>query len=108
MNILLYIHSLTGGGAERVTVSLARDLVDQGHDVGVVTMHSEERAFADLAAKHSNWDLVIIGIDPASDAISGGGASVQRLAEEMGVAQRVYLQGRLAVGSRMIAYLPNE
>lgn len=53
MNILLYIHSLTGGGAERVTVSLARDLVDQGHDVGVVTMHPEERAFADLAAKHS-------------------------------------------------------
>ena len=53
------------------------------------------RAFSGLASDHPNWDLVIIGVDPASDAISGGGASVQRLAEEMGVAQRVYLPGRL-------------
>ena len=53
------------------------------------------RAFSGLTVVHPNWDLVIIGIDPASDAISGGGASVQRLAEEVGVAQRVYLPGRL-------------
>lgn len=53
------------------------------------------RAFSGLATDHPNWDLVIIGIDPASDATSGGGASVQRLAEELGVAQRVYLPGRV-------------
>lgn len=53
------------------------------------------RAFSGLASDHPNWALVIIGLDPASDAISGGGASVQWLAEEVGVAQSVYLPGRL-------------
>lgn len=38
MKIFFYIHSLTDGGAERVTASLARHLVDQGHELGVITM----------------------------------------------------------------------
>ena len=53
------------------------------------------RAFAGLAAHWPEWDLVILGVDPASEAVSGGGASVQRLAEGLGVAQRLYLPGRV-------------
>lgn len=53
------------------------------------------RAFSGLTAVHPRWDLVIIGIDPSSDATRGGGASVRRLAKEVGLAQRVYLPGRV-------------
>ena len=53
------------------------------------------RAFAGLAADWPEWDLVILGVDPTSEAVCGGGASVQRLAEEVGVAQRLYLPGRV-------------
>ena len=53
------------------------------------------RAFSGLTTVHPRWDLVIIGIDPSSDATRGGGASVRRLAKEVGLAQRVYLPGRV-------------
>ena len=53
------------------------------------------QAFAGLAADWPVWDLVILGIDPASEAVCGGGASVHRLAEAVGVAQRLYLPGRV-------------
>lgn len=53
------------------------------------------RAFARLAADWPAWDLVILGVDPASDAGCGGGASVQQLAEDVGVGQRLHLPGRV-------------
>ena len=53
------------------------------------------RAFTGLAADSSEWDLVILGVDPASESVSGGGAPVQRLTEELGVAQRVHMPGRV-------------
>lgn len=52
-------------------------------------------AFAGLAADSPQWDLVILGADPESEAVGGGGASVQRLAEELGVDQRLHLPGRV-------------
>ena len=36
MKIAIYIHCLIGGGAERVTVNLATELVERGHDITIV------------------------------------------------------------------------
>lgn len=53
------------------------------------------RAFARLAGDWPDWDLVIIGVDPASSSVSGNGSSLRRLAEEQGIALRVHLPGRV-------------
>ncbi|SER75310.1 Glycosyltransferase involved in cell wall bisynthesis [Vreelandella subterranea] len=45
MNVLFFIGSLTGGGAERVTVGLANYLVRNGHRASLVTMHDSDRDF---------------------------------------------------------------
>ena len=45
MNIAIFIGSLVNGGAERVSVSLSRDLVDQGHETTLITMHDRDRDF---------------------------------------------------------------
>ena len=61
MKIFFYIHSLTGGGAERVTASLARHLADQGHEVGVITMTPEERDFYPLDPRVRRITLALAG-----------------------------------------------
>lgn len=48
LKILFYIHSLNGGGAERVTTSLSCRLADLGHEVGLITMTSAEGDFYPL------------------------------------------------------------
>ena len=45
MKITLFIGSLYGGGAERVTCNLASYLVMQGHDVEILTMSETENAY---------------------------------------------------------------
>jgi len=45
MRLLLVISSLSGGGAERVLVLLARGLAGRGHHVTVVTIYGEELDF---------------------------------------------------------------
>lgn len=45
MKITLFIGSLYGGGAERVTCNLASYLVRQGHDVEILTMSETENAY---------------------------------------------------------------
>jgi glycosyltransferase involved in cell wall biosynthesis len=48
MKVLFFISSLTGGGAERVTVGLASYMADKKHSVSLVTMHGVERDFFSL------------------------------------------------------------
>ena len=48
IKILIFIGSLTVGGAERVVVALSRYLVNQGYSVTVVTMNGMERDFYTL------------------------------------------------------------
>jgi glycosyltransferase involved in cell wall biosynthesis len=38
---------------------------------------------------------VILGVNPESEALSGGGSSLRQLAEELGIAQRLHLPGRV-------------
>ena len=45
MNITLFISSLYGGGAERVTCNLASYLADQGHIVEILTMAETEQSY---------------------------------------------------------------
>lgn len=45
MKITLFIGSLYGGGAERVTCNLASYLVQQGHQVEILTMSETEKAY---------------------------------------------------------------
>ena len=53
------------------------------------------QAFAGLTVERAEWDLVILGIDPNSSKTYGGGASIKVLADELGIADRVYLLGRV-------------
>ena len=45
LNITLFIGSLTGGGAERVTCNLANYLVNRGHHVEILTMSDVEDTY---------------------------------------------------------------
>ena len=51
-------------------------------------------AFSGLASDWPEWDLVILGVDPESEAICGGGASVKRVVNEYNISDRVFLPGR--------------
>ncbi len=59
--ILIFINSLTSGGAERVTVSLAHYLVRQGYAVTLVTMHGTERDFFELNEQVKRISLELAG-----------------------------------------------
>jgi glycosyltransferase involved in cell wall biosynthesis len=48
LNILIFIHSLSSGGAERVTVNLANHWADKGWQVTIVTLASESLDFYQL------------------------------------------------------------
>ncbi len=48
MHILVFIHSLSAGGAERVTATLANYWADHGHHVILVTMTSQNDDFYEL------------------------------------------------------------
>jgi glycosyltransferase involved in cell wall biosynthesis len=61
MNVFFYIHSLTGGGAERVTATIARHLADQGHEVGVITMTAQEQDFYPLDPRVRRVTLDLAG-----------------------------------------------
>lgn len=52
-------------------------------------------AFSQLAEGWPEWDLVILGIDSATDKMHGGGGSVKRFARELRLVQRVHLPGRV-------------
>lgn len=52
-------------------------------------------AFAKVSSGYLDWDLVILGIDSTSYSPRGGGASVQRQGEALGIEDRLILPGRV-------------
>ena len=61
MNIAILIGSLCSGGAERVSVSLSRYLVDQGHRTTLITMHGSDRDFYVLDSRVTRVCLNLAG-----------------------------------------------
>ena len=45
MKLTLFINSLYGGGAERVTCNLASYLAKKGHEVEILTMSATEKSY---------------------------------------------------------------
>ena len=52
-------------------------------------------AFSKLSSVYPDWDLVILGIDPDAYDTIGGGASVKKLAERLGIANRLFIPGKV-------------
>ncbi len=61
IRVLIFVNSMTGGGAERVVASLARYLVDHGHAVTIATMHGTERDFFVLDPRINRLCLELAG-----------------------------------------------
>ena len=72
----MFIGSLTGGGAERVTVALSRYLIDRGYEVSLVTMHSSER---DFYAVDQRLRRVSLGLTGTRRGIGKVFANLERL-----------------------------
>lgn len=53
------------------------------------------QAFSKISKNHLDWDLVIIGIDPMIDKKNNINESIQYLAENLNVSDRVYLPGQV-------------
>ena len=66
MRIALFIPTLTGGGAERVTLNLAEGLVELGHAVDLVLV-SKTGSFSDRVPAGTN--LVVLGGSRTSRAV---------------------------------------
>lgn len=63
MRLLFYIHSLSSGGAERVTTTLANHWAQQGWPVTVVTVTGRERDFYRLDGR---IERIALGLDSKS------------------------------------------
>tara|TARA_R110002074_G_scaffold304679_2_gene475932 strand:- start:7070 stop:8188 length:1119 start_codon:yes stop_codon:yes gene_type:complete len=63
VKLLFFIHSLSSGGAERVTVTLANYWAAQGWEVIIVTVTGEDRDFYPL---HPAVRRIALGLDGAS------------------------------------------
>lgn len=63
MKILLFIHSLGTGGAERVMSLLSNDWVEHGYNISIVTLTSSDRSFYKL---HNS--IEVIPLDVASES----------------------------------------
>lgn len=68
MKILLFIHSLHYGGAERVAMNLSSEWVAQGLDVSVVTLTSTA---TDFYALHDSVERVTLDLAGGSDGLAG-------------------------------------
>lgn len=57
--VIIFIHSLTCGGAERVSVALSKYLVKSGYEVVILTMHNKDQDFyiLDPNVKRISLDL---------------------------------------------------
>src|ERR1700744_3310042 len=68
MKILLFIHSLHYGGAERVAMNLSSEWVAQGLDVSVVTLTSTA---SDFYALHDSVDRITLDLAGGSGGLAG-------------------------------------
>jgi len=76
MRVLVFIGSLTSGGAERVTVALTRHLARKGHSVGIITKHDAAR---DFYALPDGVDRVSLGLAGETRGIRKLTANLTRL-----------------------------
>ncbi|MFM0120567.1 glycosyltransferase family 4 protein [Paraburkholderia sp. RL18-101-BIB-B] len=77
MKILLFIHSLHYGGAERVAMNLSSEWVAQGLDVSVVTLTSTA---SDFYALHDSVDRITLDLAGGSGGLAGAVfANVRRM-----------------------------
>lgn len=77
MKILFFIHSLSSGGAERVTVNLANYWVNKGWDVGIITLASQSLDFYILHYNVRRIALNLAGESP--NPFYGAIANLKRL-----------------------------
>jgi glycosyltransferase involved in cell wall biosynthesis len=77
MKLLIFIHSLSNGGAERVTANLANYWVQKGWDITVVTLASSNLDFYELhpAVKRVALDLA----DESRNALAGMWNNIHRV-----------------------------
>jgi glycosyltransferase involved in cell wall biosynthesis len=86
LRILILIHSLTAGGAERVTAMLANHWVGQGHDVTVATIAQETH---DHYAVDPRTHRVTLGLGGESrGALQAIKGNLRRLAALRGILRR--------------------
>lgn len=77
MKILFFIHSLSSGGAERVTVNLANYWVNKGWDVGIITLASQSLDFYIL---HPNVRRIALNLaEESPNPFYGAIANLKRL-----------------------------
>ena len=77
MKITLVISSISGGGAERVLVLLAKGFIDRGYDVTVITLSDKTTDFYQLPVGCSRMALGIMGSSSSlSEAIKN---NIQRI-----------------------------
>lgn len=74
--VLIFINSLTVGGAERVAVSLSGFLAAHGHPTTVVTLRGRERDFYELDA---GVDRISLDLGQASRGIGKVSATLKRI-----------------------------
>lgn len=77
MRLLIFIHSLHAGGAERVTANLANHWAGRGWQVTVATLTSEERDFYTLHPAVRRVALDVAGV--SASALAAVGGNVQRI-----------------------------
>lgn len=77
MNLLIFIHSLSSGGAERVTTNLANHWAAQGWYVTVVTLTSSESDFYQLHSAVRRLGLDVAG--RSGNAAAGIAANLRRV-----------------------------
>ena len=61
MNLLIFIHSLSSGGAERVTATLANHWAEKGWKITIVTLASRELDFYNLHPSVVRYSLCLAG-----------------------------------------------
>ena len=76
MKVAIFIGSLTCGGAERVTVSLARYLAERGVKISVITMHGIDKDFYVL---DDRVERVALGLSGTNHPLSKVQANIQRI-----------------------------
>lgn len=99
MKLLFYVHSLTGAGAERVTVNLANDWAARGQAVTIVTSAPQNE---DAFALHPSIVRICLGMSGAGRGLLDG---VWRTARRALALRRVLGEQRpdLAIGVMCIA-----
>jgi glycosyltransferase involved in cell wall biosynthesis len=96
MRLLIYIHSLSSGGAERVAVNLANHWIRKGWDITVVTIAAGSADFYEIdpAVKR-----IMLGLDGGTDRLP---STVRRNARRIAALRRIFRERRPHVALSMM------